>query len=848
MKQWCWLLAFICNAVVAQESSWIRINQLGYPTRGSKVAVWGSKVNATITDFEVVDAKTDKVVYRYTAGRAFGAYGPFMQTYRLTFTGFTRAGAYYLRVGKTQSPVFKIDDDVYKGTADFCLRYMRQQRSGFNPFLKDSCHTHDGYTLYGPMKDSTHIDATGGWHDASDYLQYTTTSANATWHLLSAYRDFPGVFSDTKQANGLEGKNGMADVLDEAKWGLDWLLKMNPKDDWMFNQLGDDRDHMGMRMPKEDSFYGKGFERPLYFVNGKPQQRGKFLNATTGGASTAGKFASSFALASQVFRSTYPGENELSDMFLRKAEAAYRYGNHMPGVAQTASVRSPYIYAEGNWVDDMELAAAELAYAGRGNFKSHTDLLQQGFAFAKQEPITPWLGKDTAHHYQWYPFVNAGHNQLIRTAAIAEDPGKIADTLKFFYKQGIQKVWDKAKNNAFYRGVPFIWCSNNLTTSFAIQCLWYAQLTGDQQFMELEQANIDWLFGCNPWGTSMVYGLPANGDTPVDPHSAFTHIGNHPIDGGLVDGPVYTAIYKNLIGIQLKDPDEYADFQSDLAVYHDDYGDYSTNEPTMDGTASLIYLLAAKESAYNARPASRWYAAPPLDQGPVFSQGAIIRGNTAKKEVALVFTGDEFGEGLPFIMNTLDKAAVTASFYFTGRFYRNPDFQPAIRKLYAQKHLLGPHSDQHLLYNDWNNRDKILVSRDSLEADYRNNLKVMQQLGISQLAGKQLFIPPYEWWNREIAGWFSTQNVQLFSFTPGTTSNADYTWPEMGKAYKSSEEILTAIKQFAEKRDGLNGVILLLHVGTDPRRKDKLYDHLDELIVYLKKQGYAFKRMDALLR
>jgi hypothetical protein len=52
---------------------------------------------------------------------------------------------------------------------------MRQQRSGFNPFLKDSCHTHDGYVLYGEkagIKDSTHIDVVGGWHDASDYLQY----------------------------------------------------------------------------------------------------------------------------------------------------------------------------------------------------------------------------------------------------------------------------------------------------------------------------------------------------------------------------------------------------------------------------------------------------------------------------------------------------------------------------------------------------------------------------------------------------------------------------------------------------------------------------------------------------
>lgn len=97
----------------------------------------------------------------------------------------------------------------------------------------------------------------------------------------------------------------------------------------------------------------------------------------------------------------------------------------------------------------------------------------------------------------------------------------------------------------------------------------------------------------------MVYGLPAWGDTPVDPHAAFTKIANIPANGGLVDGPVYTTIYSNLIGITLYNEDTYADFQSDLAVYHDDYGDYSTNEPTMDGTASLIYLLAAMENKGN---------------------------------------------------------------------------------------------------------------------------------------------------------------------------------------------------------------------------------------------------------
>src|SRR6478672_6205255 len=159
-----------------------------------------------------------------SAGRAFGSYGPFKQTYRLNFSSFTKPGRYYLQAGGVKSPEFTIGNDVYKGSADFCLRYMRQQRSGFNPFLNDSCHTHDGYTMYGPMPDSTHINVSGGWHDATDYLQYSATSSNATYHLLAAYRDFPGVFPDTHQANGLEGKNGKPDVLDEAKWGLEWLL------------------------------------------------------------------------------------------------------------------------------------------------------------------------------------------------------------------------------------------------------------------------------------------------------------------------------------------------------------------------------------------------------------------------------------------------------------------------------------------------------------------------------------------------------------------------------------------------------------------------------------------------
>jgi len=598
------LLLFGFSDKKENGAAWIRINQLGYQPGGIKVAVWCSKEQSAVSGWQLVDAKSKNIVASGTAGKPFGAYGPFKQTFRLNFSSFKKPGRYYLQASGVKSPEFKIGDDVYKGAADFCLRYMRQQRSGFNPFLKDSCHTHDGYVLYGEkagIKDSTHIDVVGGWHDASDYLQYSTTSANATYHLLAAYRDFPKVFYeiDEKDANGLDGGNSFPDIIDEAKWGLDWLLKMHPREDWMFNQLGDDRDHMGMRIPKEDTnYYGKGLERPVYFVSGGPQQRGKFMNNTTGNSSIAAKFASAFALGAMIFEP----DNEYCAKLIDHAGSALQYASKKKGVTQTASVRSPYIYAEENWTDDMELALATTSAMGnlflkirdRGGREENVDIdfvLNSAFSFATKETVTPWLGNDTANHYQWYPFINIGHYELAKQLR-----DKRRDTIISFYKEGINRVWNKAKQNAFYRGIPFIWCSNNLTTSFAIQCYWYKQLSGDKTFDELEQANFDWLFGCNPWGTSMVYGLPSWGDTPVDPHSAFTHLKNYPIDGGLVDGPVYTSIFKNLIGIQLKDADEYAEFQSDLAVYHDDYGDYSTNEPTMDGTASLIYLLAAKEA------------------------------------------------------------------------------------------------------------------------------------------------------------------------------------------------------------------------------------------------------------
>lgn len=808
----------VLSSATLAQNTWIRINQLGYKPESKKVAVWVSKSNSSIKNFVLKDMD-GKVVFKGKASKPFGSYGPFQQSYRLDFSKFKKSGNYYLEVQNVKSPKVIIGDDVYNGSADFALRYMRQQRTLFNPYLKDSCHTHDGFTMYASsvgLKDSTQVDVGGGWHDASDYLQYATTSANATYHLLAAYRDFPHVFSDHKQANGLVGSNGIKDVLDEAKWGLDWLLKMHPEPHIMYNQIADDRDHSSLRMPGEDALYGRGHERPVYFIDGNPQQRGKFMNNTTGTSSTASKFVSAFNLGAELFAESNPTYQHI---LTEKAKTAFGFAHKKLGVTQTVSVKSPYIYAEDNWVDDMELAYATM-YKKTGDSK----YLEGAIKYAREEKVTPWMLRDTANHYQYYPFINLGHYELAKVADKTHKKELIS-----YYKDGINTVWNRAKENAFYRGVPFIWCSNNLTTSFAIQCLWYNDVSGDSQFDELMQANIDWLFGTNPWGTSMVYGLPGWGDTPIDPHSAFTYLHQFPIDGGLVDGPVYANTYNNLIGIQLYSEDEYADFQSDLVVYHDDFGDYSTNEPTMDGTASLVYLLASQEKPNGIERDN--YA-------------AMVRGNREEKNISLVFTGHDFNDGTEAVAQALNKNKIKASFFLTGDFIRNQENASFLNQM-KQDHYIGPHSDKHLLYASWDDRDSTLVSKEEFVTDLRANYEALESLGI-QKQNSLYFMPSYEWYNEDITRWASSEEIKVVNFTPGIRTAADYTYPEMGKKYMSSEEIIKQLLN-KEEKDGLSGAVILIHLGVDDRRTDKLYNKLDEIISQLKNRGYGFVTIDKLL-
>lgn len=819
-------------AVQAFAGSWIRVNQIGYLPEATKVAVFMSDETAQINGFELVDAFTGEVAFSSSAVRPTGVLGRMKTTCRLDFSGLKTSGAYYIKVlssgGEIRSETFPVGAGVYDGAADFVLNYMRQQRCGWNPFFKDSCHRKDGIIVGhpDPRKDSTFLDVTGGWHDASDCLQYTTTSANAIYQMMFAYQSNPEAFSDNHLADGTPGRNGIPDIIDEIYWGLKWLDKMNPEPGEMYNQIADDRDHVGMRVPNDDQAdygWGKGEYRPVWFCSGEPQQRGKRgdKNKTTGVASTAGKFASDFAFGAEILKPFYP---EFAEKIGAKAQAAYDAGVAKPGVCQTASVVSPYIYEEDNWVDDMELAAYEM-FRRTGDKKYRTEAIE----YARREPVTPWMGADSARHYQWYPFMNMGHYRIARNFG-----GKVSAEFIRNIRSGIQRVYERGKDHPFMFGIPGIWCSNNLTSAMLTQCILYRELTGDTTYQEMEGSLRDWLLGCNPWGVSMIVELPKGGTFPTQPHSFIIKYKMGNTTGGLVDGPVYSTIFGGLLGIHTDGGVNYEEFQPGDLVYHDSTHDYSTNEPTMDGTASLTFPLSYYQRE-GRELQNKVSGAAVLPDRNIYRDGGIIRTDPSVRHIDFVFTAADKADGADRIISTLRKYNIKGGFFFTGEFFEM--YPDVVRRLVAEGHYVGSHSYGHLLYAPWGKRDSLLVTRQEFEEDMFKSYKVLREFGITDAP---YFIPPYEHYNATISSWARQLGLQVINYTPGTLTNGDYTTPGMSR-YFSSKEILGKIREYERTDpDGLNGHIMLIHFGTDPSRTDKFYDKLPGLIRELRRKGYSF--------
>jgi hypothetical protein len=583
-----WILALLFSmrlSAATAEDAFIRVNQLGYTPQSEKIAIAMSR-GALPQKFQLISDDSQKVILEGELRPIIGKWGEFEHIARLDFSAVQTSGRFSVQVGDAKSPKFEIKPGIYSELPDQLLEFMRQQRCGYNPWVDAVCHSFDGRTVDGPMPAGSYVDARGGWHDAGDQLKYLLTSSNATAQMLLAYQlGNKQRFGDRFNDRGQPTPNGIPDMLDEARWGLDWMHRLHPAPDQLYHQVADDRDHStGFRLPQNETVdygWGPGGARPVYAADGKPQGIKQYKSASNGVANLAGRYAAAMALGYQTWKGD-PRLKSYAEQLLVAGRAVYALGRTREGVQQGNSYKAPYRYEETTWADDMEWGAAELF---RATGEQH--YLDDAIRYADRAGTEGWFDQEKIRHYQFYPFMNAGHYRLHQL--VKDDVKK---RLASYYRRQLESCVKRAQTNAYSIGAPFVWCSNNFGVALATECNVYERMTGDKQFRPLVAAERDWLLGRNPWGFSMFTEIPAGGKFPRDVHLFGIAILKRPVRGGLVDGPVARSIFGSLKGVTIREPDPLAAFQDDRAVYHDDIHDYSTNEPTMDGTASAILMWA----------------------------------------------------------------------------------------------------------------------------------------------------------------------------------------------------------------------------------------------------------------
>jgi endoglucanase len=311
------------------------------------------------------------------------------------FTSFNTTGDYYVNDPSTnlRSSAFRIAPDVYNDALKHTVRALYYQRCGVSkPAMYAGTNYADNLCHCGSLQDlncrdvtqpnnsGTERDLSGGWHDAGDYNKYTNFTLAAVHYLLDAYEQDPNVFKDNYGIP--ESANGIPDVLDEVKFELDWLIKMQNVNGSVLMKVST----AGFNSASPPS--ADGFQR-MY---------------GTEASSATRTVASLFAHASIVFNSTgIPSLQTYGATLLAKAQLAWTWLQNNPGFSNYAntgfSSANPELsnYAQSS----TSLTAAIYLYAATGNtvYRTYVDN-----NYMSIQPLQ-WT--------YWYPFESVYQDALL---------------------------------------------------------------------------------------------------------------------------------------------------------------------------------------------------------------------------------------------------------------------------------------------------------------------------------------------------------------------------------------------------------------------------------------------------
>ena len=258
MRKLILFLLVCCHSIAPAQNTKVRMNMIGYPTGLPKKALLMGKkdMGDEVLIRELKTGLESPVTLQKSKGQPWPPFESYMEA---DLSRFDKPGDYLLHDPKGSFEDVGFHIGPYPALQEKVIRFMQTQRCGFNPWINEVCHPLDGRSFYGNRPDSSYVDATGGWHDAGDQLKYLITGSNATARMIMAWEWNPKAFADQTNELGLPQANGIADVLDEARWGLEWIHKLHPSKDELIHQVADDRDHLNFKMPNDDpANYGWG--------------------------------------------------------------------------------------------------------------------------------------------------------------------------------------------------------------------------------------------------------------------------------------------------------------------------------------------------------------------------------------------------------------------------------------------------------------------------------------------------------------------------------------------------------------------------------------------------------------
>jgi len=489
------------------------------------------------------------------------------------FSDFTRQGTFVLAVdGAGESFPFVIGNSQF-GELNAALTkamYYNRASSGITQehggkWFRDAGHP-DTEVLIHPSAASTErpsgsaISSPGGWYDAGDFNKYIVPISSSINHMLFAYENFPSFF-DTQNLNIPESINAVPDILDEAKYALDWVLTMqDPNDGGVYHKLTH-ANFQGTIMPDQTT-------NPRYVVQ-------------KGTAATL-DFAAVMAQASRVYEPFYP---DFSATALQAAKDAYEWANSNPNISYNQSTINqnfdPDIntgtYGDGSFSDEFFWARAEL-YITTMDDQYYPDNGWNGVGNSGWPNVQALGLFSLLHHREDLTAIGLEDTTSMKNALINAFEWYVNDSKTAPYRSpfGIQS-WQ------------FGWGSNGGAGNLGMGIIMSYMQTGDQKYYEAAVDIMDYLLGRNPVAYSYVTGF---GDQPpMHIHHRQSEADNvvDPVPGWVAGG----ANPNN----QSQDCGTNA-YNSTLPAlsYLDDYCSYSTNEMTTYWNSPFIYLTAALES------------------------------------------------------------------------------------------------------------------------------------------------------------------------------------------------------------------------------------------------------------